>query len=129
MALPYSPAVRTWASIAVACLATVAGCSSGDGGQTVATNPATDTRAAPATAPAEGAARRPVRLLRLGTFDQPTYITSPRGDSRRFVVERAGRIRVLKGRRVLRTPFLDITGRVTVGGESGLLSMAFARDY
>ncbi len=82
-----------------------------------------------ATAPAEPAQRRPVRLLLLGRFDEPTYVAAPRGDNRRFVVEREGRIRVVQGGRVLGTPFLDITDRVTTGGESGLLSMAFARDY
>jgi glucose/arabinose dehydrogenase len=120
--------VRTWASIAIACLAAFAGCDSGDDDQTVATKPVTDTGTRTASQ-AEPTARRPVRLLRLGRFDQPTYITAPRGDSRRFVVEREGRIRVLKGGRVLGTPFLDISSRVTTGGESGLLSMAFARDY
>jgi glucose/arabinose dehydrogenase len=70
-----------------------------------------------------------VRLLRLGSFNQPTYLTAPRGDSRRFVVEREGTIRIVKGGRVLAHPFLDISSRVTTGGESGLLSMAFARDY
>ncbi len=71
-----------------------------------------------------------VRLLRLGTFAQPTYLTSPPGDTaRRFVTERAGRIRVVVGRRKLRTPFLDIASRVMTGGESGLLSMAFHPDY
>jgi glucose/arabinose dehydrogenase len=128
MALPYSGAVRAWASIAVFCLAAFAGCDSGNEEKTVATEPATET-STQTTAPAEPAARRPVRLLRLGRFDQPTYITAPRGDRRRFVVEREGRIRVLKGGRVLGTPFLDISSRVTTGGESGLLSMAFARDY
>ena len=127
MALPYSDRVRIWASIAVACLAAFAGCDCGDDGQTVATQPDRNTGAQTAPA-AEPAARRPVRLLLLGRFDQPTYITAPRGDSRRFVVEREGRIRVVKGRRVLGTPFLDIRSRVTTGGESGLLSMAFARD-
>ena len=71
-----------------------------------------------------------VRLLRVGTFDQPTYVTSPPGDrERRFVTERAGRIRVVLGSRKLPTPFLDITGRVSTEGEGGLLSMAFAPDY
>ena len=42
-----------------------------------------------------------MRLLLLGRFNQPTYITAPRGDSRRFVVEREGTIRVIKGGRVL----------------------------
>src|SRR3954451_16710852 len=128
MALPYSAAVRTLASIGLVCLAAFSGCDSGDAEKTVATQPATDT-GTEAAAPAEPAVRRPVRLLRLGRFRQPTYITAPRGDSRRFVVEREGRIRVLKGGRVLGTSFLDITSRVTTGGESGLLSMAFARDY
>ena len=35
----------------------------------------------------------------------------------------------MQGGHVLRRPFLDISNRVTTGGESGLLSMAFARDY
>src|SRR5919202_5717238 len=71
-----------------------------------------------------------VRLLLLGHFRSPTYLTAPPGDAhRRFVVERAGRIRVVVGRRKLRAPFLDIRRRVQTGGESGLLSMAFARDY
>jgi glucose/arabinose dehydrogenase len=120
--------MRTWASIALACLAAFAGCESDDSEKTVATQPATATQTEQA-ADAEPAARRPVRLLLLGRFNEPTYITAPRGDSRRFVVEREGRIRVVRGGRVLGTPFLDIAGRVTTGGESGLLSMAFARDY
>jgi glucose/arabinose dehydrogenase len=36
---------------------------------------------------------------------------------------------VVQGGRVLRAPFLDIRDRVSTGSESGLLSMAFARDY
>src|SRR3954447_19282721 len=130
MALPYSSRVRAWASIAAVCMAMFAGCSSGDDDDgTVATNPTTETEAQPAGTSAEPSARRPVRLLMVGRFDQPTYITAPRGDSRRFVVEREGTIRVVKGRRVLGTPYLDIRDRVTTGGESGLLSMAFPRDY
>jgi glucose/arabinose dehydrogenase len=78
---------------------------------------------------AQAGGRRPVRLLRLGRFDEPTYLTAPRGDRRRFVVERGGRIRVVKRGRVLREPFLDVSGDVQIGSESGLLSMAFAPDY
>ena len=92
----------------------------------MATKPAGST---PSDAPAAPAQKRPVRLLRLGNFNEPTYLTAPRGDRRRFVVERAGTIRVVQGGRVRGQPFLDITDRVTTGGESGLLSMAFARDY
>jgi glucose/arabinose dehydrogenase len=95
--------------------------------RTVATQPATTAQQQqPAAEPAQ---RRPVRLLRLGRFDQPTYLAAPRGDRRRFVVEREGRIRIVQRGRVLARPFLDIADRVTTGGESGLLSMAFAHDY
>jgi glucose/arabinose dehydrogenase len=71
---------------------------------------------------------RPVRLLLLGRFESPTYIAAPPGDRRRrFVVQRNGSIVVVRGQR--RSTFLDIEDRVSTGGESGLLSMAFAADY
>jgi glucose/arabinose dehydrogenase len=113
-------------------LAVLAACSDDD---TAAERPAM-TRSASTEMPSTGggaggpeASARPVRLLRLGNFDEPTYLTAPRGDSRRFVVERGGRIVIVKGGRTLRQPFLDISDLVTTGGESGLLSMAFAPDY
>ncbi|MBX5469974.1 MAG: PQQ-dependent sugar dehydrogenase [Thermoleophilaceae bacterium] len=86
---------------------------------------ATDTRSGGAVP-----AQRGVRLVRVGSFRAPVYATSPPGDSTRlFVVEQAGRIRVIRRGRVLRRPFLDIGSRVLAGGERGLLSMAFAPDY
>jgi glucose/arabinose dehydrogenase len=51
------------------------------------------------------------------------------GDERLFVVEREGRIRILRDGVVEETPFLDLRGRFTGGGERGLLSMAFHPDY
>jgi glucose/arabinose dehydrogenase len=71
---------------------------------------------------------RPVRLRLLGRFESPTYLAAPPGDRRRrFVVQREGAIVLVRGRS--RSTFLDISDRVSTGGESGLLSMAFARDY
>jgi glucose/arabinose dehydrogenase len=71
-----------------------------------------------------------MRLVRVGTFNAPVYVTAPRGDrSVQFVVEQGGRIMVVRGGRKRSTPFLDISGQVTAGGEQGLLSMAFAPDY
>jgi glucose/arabinose dehydrogenase len=105
----------------------LAGCTEDENERTMATKPAVSTPPEEPAAPAQR--RRPVRLLRLGTFNQPTYLTAPRGDRRRFVVEREGTIRIVQRGRVLGRPFLDISDRVTSGGESGLLSMAFARDY
>lgn len=62
-------------------------------------------------------------------LEQPTYLTAPPGDPRLFVVEQDGRIRIIENGQLLAQPFLDIRGRVTAGGEQGLLSMAFHPDY
>ncbi len=71
-----------------------------------------------------------LRLVSLGRFADPVYVTAPSADrSRVFVVEQGGAIRVVRGGRRLRRPFLDLRGRVTAGGEQGLLSLAFAPDY
>src|SRR5829696_4126604 len=126
LALPYCGCVSACRYIGLVLLVAFVGCSGGDSEETMATQPAATTES---DEPAAVAQKPPVRLLRLGNFNEPTYLTAPRGDRRRFVVERAGTIRVVQGGRVLRRPFLDITDRVTTGGESGLLSMAFARDY
>jgi len=82
------------------------------------------------TAPATGGASRALHLVQVGTFDSPVYVTSPPGDARRLVVvEQGGTIRMVRGGRKLAKPFLDIRSRVVSGGEQGLLSIAFARDY
>ena len=73
------------------------------------------------------AAAIPGRVL-LGTLNTPLFATALPGDERIFVVERAGRIRILMPDGALRT-FLDITGRVDDGGEGGLLGMAFPPDH
>ena len=63
-------------------------------------------------------------------LDQPLFLTSPPGDARLFVVERTGRIRVIKAGVLQPRPFLDVTARITsAGGEQGLLGLAFAPDY
>src|SRR4051794_32739117 len=81
-------------------------------------------------APTAGGAAAGVGLRRIGTFDSPTYLTSPPGDAHRlFVVEQRGTIRELRDGRKLAKPFLDIRSQVLAGGERGLLSMAFAPDY
>jgi glucose/arabinose dehydrogenase len=103
----------------------------GEAGARTADAPQT-ARTTPPERPAPRAAQRVrgVRLRLVGRFAEPTFITAPPGDRRRrFVVEREGRIRVIRGRRTLRRPLLDISGRVQTGGESGMLSMAFAPDF
>ncbi len=69
------------------------------------------------------------RLVSVGpTFVAPVYVTGSPGDSTRlYVVERPGRIQLVRGG-TSRT-FLDISSQVSSDGERGLLSVAFAPDY
>lgn len=62
-------------------------------------------------------------------LDEPVYLTAPAGDPRLFVVEQAGRIRIIKNGALSARPFLDIQGKVGSGGERGLLSVAFHPQY
>ncbi len=59
----------------------------------------------------------------------PVDLTSPPGDPRLFVAEKGGRIRIIANGAVLPTPFLDLSSRVSTGGEQGLLGLAFDPDY
>ncbi len=63
-------------------------------------------------------------------FNTPTEITHA-GDSRLFVVEQGGLIKVLNDDETVNTvPFLDVSGLVTSSGsERGLLGLAFHPDY
>jgi glucose/arabinose dehydrogenase len=62
-------------------------------------------------------------------LSQPLFVAAPAGDERLFVVERAGRIRVVQNGVTLTTPFLDIAARISAAGEGGLLGLAFPDDY
>jgi glucose/arabinose dehydrogenase len=64
----------------------------------------------------------------IGGFSKPVYVTNA-GDSRLFVVEQTGKIRIVSNGRILSTPFFDISGRISKGGEQGLLGLAFHPDY
>ena len=79
------------------------------------------------SAPASAASPPAVALDRVaGDFEQPLYVAAPPGDTHRlFVVEKTGRIRVVKDGVLLPEPFLDLSGLVSTSGEQGLLSMAF----
>jgi glucose/arabinose dehydrogenase len=71
-----------------------------------------------------------VRLVELGRFDQPLFVAQPRGERRDlYVVEKAGRVKLIHDGEVEDEPFLDLSGEVSSGLEQGLLSIAFAPDY
>ena len=71
-----------------------------------------------------------VRLQKVGDFDQPVYITQPPGKGGAlYVVEKSGRVQVVRDGEGLSKPFLDLSSQVSTGTEQGLLSLAFAPDY
>ena len=54
----------------------------------------------------------------------------PDGSGRLFIIEKAGRIRIIENEQLLNEPFLDITDRVgSRGNEQGLLGLAFHPQY
>lgn len=76
-----------------------------------------------------GAAFR-VRRVASG-LDFPVFLAQmPDSSGRLFVVEREGRIRIMTANgAVTATPFLDITGTISIDGERGLLGFATAPDF
>lgn len=59
---------------------------------------------------------------------KPVTITHA-GDARLFVVQQGGQVRIIRDGALLKEPFLDVSDRVTTGGERGLLGLAFPPDY
>jgi glucose/arabinose dehydrogenase len=71
-----------------------------------------------------------VRLEQIaGGLSVPLYLTSPPGDSRLFIVEKTGAIRIIKDGTLVADPFLDLGAQVSGGGEQGLLGLAFDPEY
>jgi glucose/arabinose dehydrogenase len=68
-----------------------------------------------------------VELVSVATgFTNPLDIQQPPGDSSRlFVVEQAGRIKIIQNGTVLSAPYLDVSSELVSGGEEGLLGLAF----
>jgi glucose/arabinose dehydrogenase len=66
----------------------------------------------------------------IGSFAAPTYVTHAPGVPHfLYVVETGGTVRVLHNGNRQGQPFLDIHGRVSTGGERGMLSIAFDPHY
>jgi glucose/arabinose dehydrogenase len=67
--------------------------------------------------------------VEVATAASPVFLTAPPGDTRQFIVERAGRVRIMQNNVLLVRPYLDISARVFTGGEGGMLSLAFDPRY
>jgi glucose/arabinose dehydrogenase len=69
-----------------------------------------------------------IELFKSG-FSDPLNLQHA-NDDRLFVVEQGGKIEIIQGDGTVNTtPFLDISGEISSGGERGLLGLAFHPDY
>ncbi len=111
--------------IVAACLAAASGCG--------ADAPRGDSdKRGPAIRPALRTPLPPPRfgLELVGRFHRPVAIAQPPGDDTRlFVAEKGGRLRVVRDGHMLREPFLSLRGKVADLTEQGLLGVAFAPSY
>ncbi len=66
----------------------------------------------------------------VGGLSGPLDLQSASGErGRLFVVEQAGRIRVIRAGALVAAPFLDLSARISSGGERGLLGLAFHPQF
>jgi len=69
------------------------------------------------------------RVYASGFSSPVAFIQDSTNNSRQFVVQQGGRVRVVENGSVLATDFLNLTGSIASGGERGLLGMALSPDY
>jgi glucose/arabinose dehydrogenase len=117
--------------IAVTLVLLGAACQEPEPGRGVSPSPEpTSPSASPSPTPTPTAAvplrRVRVRLVRVATLEQPLGMAVREGDPKLYVAERTGRIRAIRDGRILPRPVLDLSGRVSLGGEQGLLGLAFS---
>ncbi len=117
-----------------------AGCASGP---TPAAWTAPASSPGPAASPAATVAGSPVPATPAATpagaiglevvadgLESPLFVADPGdGSGRLFVLEQAGRVRVIRDGRLVERPYLDISDRVAAGGERGLLGLAFSPAF
>ena len=133
-------AIRGPAAILVLALLAAA-CSGNDGGQAAPTTSVSSTTLMPTTtseAPSTTAAARTAssaqfraakaRLVRVAQLEQPVAMATRPGERTLYLVEQVGRVRAIRGGRLDPTPVVDISAKVTAGGEQGLLGLAFSPD-
>jgi glucose/arabinose dehydrogenase len=108
-------------------MALVAGCGGGDGDGDGAAKSSTQPAAPAADTSGTGVKLEPIADA---NFGQAVYVTQPPGNSSDlYVVDRTGKVDIVRDGKELPTPFIDISSKVKTDVEQGLLSIAFAPDY
>jgi hypothetical protein len=82
-----------------------------------------------AGAPVAGIPALTARLVASGLRNPLDLQAAPGDRERLYVVEQGGRIRVIRSGQLQSAPFLDVSGRISSGGERGLLGLAFHPQF
>jgi glucose/arabinose dehydrogenase len=109
---------RTGIAASLVALAISFGCTS-----TSSVVPATSTQSS-----AAGGSDVRVRLQRVATLEEPVALAVRPGDPALYVAEKPGRVVAIRDGTVDPVPVLDVSSEVSLGGEQGLLGLAFAPD-
>src|SRR5262245_2723140 len=80
-------------------------------------------------APPDAHAQLRVQQVVAGLTNPVEFVPDPVDASVLYVLEQAGRVRVIRSGVLLDSDFLDLRGFISSGGERGLLGLAFAPDY
>ena len=122
--------MRAGVSVGVVSLALAAACGGSSGSSPTPVPSATPPGASCAAgAPVSGIPALAARLVASGLRNPLDLQAAPGDRERLYVVEQGGRIRVIRNGQLQATPFLDVSGRISSGGERGLLGLAFHPQF
>jgi glucose/arabinose dehydrogenase len=99
-------------------LAILAGCSGATTSESVP----------PVTSSAVGQRPLEVRLQRVAMLEEPVALAVRPDDAALYIAEKDGRVVAIRDGKVDPTPVLDVSSEVSLGGEQGLLGLAFSPD-
>jgi glucose/arabinose dehydrogenase len=81
-----------------------------------------------ASSPPSSLAAVRVRLVEVATLEQPLALAVRSGDSALYVAQKTGKVVAVRDGTVDLVTVLDLTEQVSLGGEQGLLGLAFSPD-
>jgi glucose/arabinose dehydrogenase len=116
-------------ALVMACGQATTSPSSGPSGAPTAGQPSATSAETASPEPTEAPAGLRLEAVTTGLSSPVDVVPSDDGTGRIFVVEQGGRIRVVRDGAVVEQPFLDISERLTSGGERGLLGLALHPNF
>lgn len=99
----------------------------GSPSNTTSPSPSAASSTAGPSSPSPGLADVRIRLEQVATLEQPLGMAVREGDSALYVAQKTGKVVAIRAARTVdKVPVLDLSDEVSLGGEQGLLGLAFA---